>query len=86
MAEDDVQSPPPEKEPKTKRKRKKGPKRKRAAKATNGTGRPGTPLAFPKQSVLKCLRIPQAVLENNAGKECTDREAAKFAVSVGAVP
>jgi hypothetical protein len=23
--------------------------------------------------------MPQAVLENNAGKECTDREAAKFA-------
>ena len=28
------------------------------------------------------MRIPQAVLDNNAGKECTDREAAKFA-SIG---
>ncbi len=33
----------------------------------------------PSIPILKCLRIPQAVLENNAGKECTDREAAKFA-------
>ena len=37
------------------------------------------PIVFPKQSILKCLRMPQAVLENNAGKECTDREAANFA-------
>jgi hypothetical protein len=37
------------------------------------------PIGYPKQAILKCLRIPQAVLENNAGKECTDREAAKFA-------
>jgi hypothetical protein len=79
MAEDDVQSLPPEEQPKAKRKKKKGSKRKRAARATNGTSKPGAPLAFPKQSVLRCLRIPQAVLENNAGKECTDREAARFA-------
>ena len=51
---------------------------KRTAAGASGKRR-GAPLAFPKHSLLKCLRIPQAVLENNAGKECTDREAAKFA-------
>jgi hypothetical protein len=35
--------------------------------------------AFPRHSILKCLRIPQAILEQNAGKECKDRDAAKFA-------
>jgi hypothetical protein len=33
---------------------------------------------FPRHSVEKALRIPRAVLEQNAGKECTDVEAAKF--------
>ena len=37
------------------------------------------PLGFPKYPVSKCLRIPQAILDQNAGSECTDREAAKFA-------
>jgi hypothetical protein len=37
------------------------------------------PMVFPKHPILRCLRIPQAVLENNAGKECSDREAANFA-------
>jgi len=58
---------------------KKSSKRKKGAKAANGATRRGTPLGFPKHPILKCLRIPQAVLENNAGKECTDREATKFA-------
>jgi hypothetical protein len=35
--------------------------------------------AFPKHSINKCLRIPQGVLEQHAGKECTDKEAAKYA-------
>jgi hypothetical protein len=37
------------------------------------------PLPFPKHTISECLRIPQAVLEQNAGKECADREAAAFA-------
>lgn len=59
----------------------KGKKRKTAKKAARRKAPKGKfgPIGFPKQSILKCLRIPQAVLENNAGKECTDREAAKFA-------
>jgi hypothetical protein len=32
--------------------------------------------------VDKVLRIPRAILEQNAGKDCTDREVAKF-VGVG---
>lgn len=61
---------------------KKRPKKKRSTKkkapAAAGAGKFG-PMLFPKHSVLKALRIPQAVLENNAGKDCTDREAATFA-------
>lgn len=36
-------------------------------------------VSFPKHTISKCLRIPQAVLEQNAGKECTYHEAAHFA-------
>lgn len=37
---------------------------------------------YPRHSVDKVLRIPRAILEQNAGKDCTDREVAKF-VGVG---
>jgi hypothetical protein len=47
----------------------------RAAVARGGAGR----VAFPKDSLIKCLRIPQGILEQNAGNECTDREAAAYA-------
>jgi hypothetical protein len=76
MADEDVPSAAPEPKGKGKRGRKKTPKRKKSTKAVK---RGGPPLAYPKHPILKCLRIPQAVLENNAGKECTDREAANFA-------
>lgn len=33
---------------------------------------------FPRHSVTKALRIPRAILEQNAGKVCTPAEAAKF--------
>jgi hypothetical protein len=80
MAEDTMQPITPATEAaKGKGKKRKSSLRKRVAKAANGASRRGTPLGFPKHPILKCLRIPQAVLENNAGKECTDREAAKFA-------
>ncbi len=36
-------------------------------------------LAFPKHSISECLRIPKAILEQNAGRECSDADAAKFA-------
>jgi len=34
---------------------------------------------FPRHSLDKALRIPKAVLEQNAGKDCTEKEAAAFA-------
>jgi hypothetical protein len=66
----------------TKRASKKRLRRKRSVKEKSapvaGLGK-FSQLAFPKHSILKALRIPQAVLENNAGRDCSDREAAKFA-------
>lgn len=80
MAEETAQRAATEAEPlKGKGKKKKiASKRKRGKKAADGATKFG-PLGYPKHPILKCLRIPQAVLENGAGKECTDREAAKFA-------
>ena len=39
-------------------------------------------LRYPKHSIVKALRIPKAIIDQNAGKECTEKEAATF-VSVG---
>ena len=60
--------------------REKGRRRKKRKKNTgsNPTGA-GQRVAFPKDSLAKSLRIPQGVLDQNAGNECTDREAAGFA-------
>ncbi len=83
MAEDTAQAVAAEAKPSnSKGKKKKSAKNKKRRKAANGATMRGIPLGYPKHPILKCLRIPQAVLENNAGKECTDREAAKFA-SIG---
>jgi hypothetical protein len=35
--------------------------------------------SFPKHSIASCIRIPKGILDNNAGKECTNKEAAGFA-------
>jgi hypothetical protein len=42
----------------------------------------GIQAKYPRHSVDKVLRIPRAILEQNARKDCTDREVAKF-VGVG---
>src|SRR5688572_7526419 len=57
---------------------KKKPKRKVAKKTQKTTGN----INYPKHSFQKALRIPKAILDQNAGKECTEAEAAKF-VGVG---
>lgn len=44
-----------------------------------GTDLKGAQAKFPRHAVDKALRIPKAILEQNGGKECTDREAAGFA-------
>jgi hypothetical protein len=66
---------------KKKKTAKKKPKRaKKAAKsrvqASGGTAK------FPRHSVEKALRIPRAIIDQNAGHECTDAESAQF-VGVG---
>ncbi|MCM5530313.1 hypothetical protein [Parasegetibacter sp. NRK P23] len=33
---------------------------------------------FPRHSIEKALRIPKAILDQNAGKECTDQESATY--------
>lgn len=70
-------------EKKASKKKKRRPRSKKAKRGVSpGTDSKGTDVrgaAFPKHSILNCLRIPKAILENNAGKECTDREAAGYA-------
>lgn len=39
----------------------------------------GARVKFPKHSILGCLRIPQAIVDQNAGEACTDREGAAYA-------
>ena len=34
--------------------------------------------SFPRHSLEKALRIPRAILDQNAGKECTDQESAGY--------
>jgi len=59
--------------------KKKSKKKARNRRRASTTVRKFSNVAFPKHSILKALRMPQAVLENNAGRDCTDREAATFA-------
>ena len=54
------------------RARAKGKSREQGAQPTSGAAK------FPRHSVSKALRIPRAVLDQNAGKPCSDREALKF--------
>jgi hypothetical protein len=55
---------------------------KKAAKKAAGSGRArggAGRVKFPKHSILGCIRIPQAILEQNTGEACTDKEGATFA-------
>ena len=71
-----AETPPTRSKAKKKARRKKRAKNKPASGPSVGKF---SNVVFPKHSIIKALRIPQAVLENNAGRDCTDREAAKFA-------
>jgi hypothetical protein len=54
------------------------------AKSDNGSSSKSPLAKFPRHAVDKALRIPRAILEQNAGKECTVKESAGFlGVSVG---
>ena len=50
-------------------------KRKKSTKQTKPTGKKAK---YPRHSVERALRIPKAILEQNAGKPCTPREAAGY--------
>ena len=68
---------------KRKTKKKGAVKNKKAAtkKAASGAGARGgsARVKFPKHSILGCVRIPQAIVDQNAGEACTDREGAAYA-------
>lgn len=57
-------------------------KKNRAKKAKRGPKAGAQNAKYPRHSVDKALRIPKAILDQNAGKECTVQESAKF-VGVG---
>jgi hypothetical protein len=66
----------PKKKRAAKKKRTKRAKKTKKAKPTDGTAK------FPRHSVEKALRIPRAIIDQNAGHECTEAESAEF-VSLG---
>lgn len=53
--------------------------RKTVGKKPSASSAPVGGAAFPRHAVKKALRIPKAILDQNAGRACTDREAVKFA-------
>jgi hypothetical protein len=58
--------------------RKKRTARKKAG-AGGGARGGAARVKYPKHSILDCIRIPQAIIEQNAGEACTDREGAGYA-------
>lgn len=62
------------------------PKARSKAKVKSGSTvsskRDSSPAKFPRHNLQKALRIPSAILEQNAGRPCTEAEAASF-VGVG---
>jgi hypothetical protein len=66
----------PSKKPSRKaRKQGSAPKAKQAV----ATQADGSAAKFPRHPVDKALRVPRAIIEQNAGRECSDRESAAFA-------
>lgn len=53
-------------------------KKKPAKKAKPGSKAAAQSAKYPRHSIDKTLRIPKAILDQNAGKECTVQESAKF--------
>ncbi len=79
-----------ETEPVTAKRTPKGPKRQRRKKGRRASPKgavesssvpkpkSGRAADYPRHPVLKALRIPRAILDQNAGRACTDREAAQY--------
>jgi hypothetical protein len=61
---------------KSKAAKKKGAKAKKSKLGSGGASK------YPRHAVEKALRIPRAIIDQNAGKPCTERESAKY-VGVG---
>jgi hypothetical protein len=73
---DDASSSPPKQVVKKARKRR---KRRTKGEGRKRSGRPsGAGAAYPRHSPRKALRVPRALLDQNAGRACSDREAAAF--------
>jgi hypothetical protein len=72
-----VNDQPAKSKPPRKRKGRKKTRKRRSTAAAGATATSGA--AFPRHAVKKALRIPKAILDQNAGRACTDREAVKFA-------
>jgi hypothetical protein len=69
-------------QPVKKRTRRKATRRKKRVatkKSVAGAVTRGARVKYPKDSILDCLRIPQAIIDQNAGEACSDREGAGFA-------
>ena len=45
---------------------------------TTASNNKGAKLIYPKQPISKILRLPQAIIDQNAGKECTPKETAQY--------
>lgn len=80
MADDlTSEEPSPAATKQTTQKRRRSRRRKSKAGAAKPAGPPARGgAAYPRHSVRKALRVPRAILEQNAGKACADREAAGF--------
>jgi hypothetical protein len=50
--------------------------KKARAKKSNSTTSSGATAKFPRHTVEKALRIPKAIIEQNAGRECSEADAA----------
>jgi len=57
-------------------------KKKRCTKAKRGRKIQAPKAKYPRHTIDKVLRIPRAILDQNAGKECSEKDSAKF-VGVG---
>jgi len=65
-----------ERAPKPRRSR--GGKRRGAKVIALGRAAEGAMAKYPRHAVRAALRIPRGILDQNAGKECSDKEAAAF--------
>jgi len=78
MEEDKINK-PEEKKTLKKTPKKMAPKSASKSKSKKPTTKKGLPVInYPRHSVEKALRIPRAILEQNAGKDCSEVDAAKY--------